>query len=80
MACEDLLNWIYSILIWTSEGSKFRQVNGVAHEIGKQDKIPLVRARKLYTSARIYEWKLGEGEWKFPITRPTGQVDFLGCS
>ena len=27
------------------------------------------RARKLYTSARIYEWKLGKGEWKFPIAR-----------
>ena len=38
------------------------------------------RARKLYTSARIYEWKLGKGEWKFPIARPTGRVDFLGCS
>ena len=40
----------------------------------------LGRARKLYTSARIYEWKLGKGEWKFPIARPTGRVDFLGCS
>ena len=38
------------------------------------------RARKLYTSARIYEWKLDKGEWKFPIARPTGRVDFLGCS
>ena len=34
------------------------------------------RARKLYSSARIYEWKLGKGEWKFPIARPTGRVDF----
>ena len=40
----------------------------------------LPRARKLYTSARIYEWKLGKGEWKFPIARPTGRVDFFGCS
>ena len=37
-----------------------------------------LRARKLYTSARIYEWKLGKGEWKFPIARPTGRVDFWG--
>ena len=36
------------------------------------------RARKLYTSARIYEWKFGKGEWKLPFANPTGQVDFLG--
>ena len=35
-------------------------------------------ARKLYTSARIYELKLGMGEWKLPIARPTGRVDFWG--
>ena len=37
------------------------------------------RARKLYTSARIYEWNFGKGEWKLPFARPTGRVDFLGC-
>ena len=36
------------------------------------------RARKLYTSARIYEWKFGKGEWKLPFASPTGRVDFLG--
>ena len=36
------------------------------------------RARKLYTPARIYKCKLGKGEGKFPIARPTGRVDFLG--
>ena len=36
------------------------------------------RARKLYTSARIYEWKFGKGEWKLPFASPTGQVDFFG--
>ena len=38
----------------------------------------IYRARKLYTSARIYEWKLGKGEWKFPIACSTGRVDFWG--
>ena len=37
-----------------------------------------VRARKLYTSARIYEWKFGKGEWKLPFTSPTGRVDIFG--
>ena len=36
------------------------------------------RARKLYTSARIYEWKFGKGEWKLPLASPTGRVDFFG--
>ena len=36
------------------------------------------RARKLYTSARIYEWKFGKGEWKLPYASPTGRVDFFG--
>ena len=36
------------------------------------------RARKLYTSARIYEWKFGKGEWKLPFASPTGRVDFFG--
>ena len=35
------------------------------------------RARKLYTSARIYEWKFGKGEWKLPFASPTGRVDFF---
>ena len=38
----------------------------------------LGRARKLYTSARIYEWKFGKGEWKLPFASPTGRVDFFG--
>ena len=37
-----------------------------------------IRARKLYTSARIYEWIFGKGEWKLPFACPTGRVDFLG--
>ena len=36
------------------------------------------RARKLYASARIYEWKFGKGEWKLPFASPTGRVDFFG--
>ena len=36
------------------------------------------RARKLYTSARIYEWKFGKGEWKLPFASPTGRVVFFG--
>ena len=36
------------------------------------------RARKLYTSARIYEWKFGKGEWKLPFASSTGRVDFFG--
>ena len=36
------------------------------------------RARKLYTSARIYEWKFGKGEWKLPFASPTGRADFFG--
>ena len=36
------------------------------------------RARKLYTSARIYEWKFGKGEWKLPFASQTGRVDFFG--
>ena len=36
------------------------------------------RARKLYTSARIYEWKFGKGEWKLPFASPTGRVDLFG--
>ena len=36
------------------------------------------RARKLYTSARIYEWKFGKGEWKLPFASPTGRVDIFG--
>ena len=36
------------------------------------------RARKLYTSARIYEWKFGKGEWKLPFSSLTGRVDFFG--
>ena len=36
------------------------------------------RARKLYTSARIYEWKFGKGEWKLSFASPTGRVDFFG--
>ena len=43
--------------------------------IGQQAKI---RARKLYTSARIYEWKFGKGEWKLPFASLTGRVDFFG--
>ena len=39
---------------------------------------PSFRARKLYTSARIYEWKFGKGEWKLPFASPTGRVDFFG--
>ena len=41
-----------------------------------QNPIPF-RARKLYTSARIYEWKFGKGEWKLPFASPTGRVDFF---
>ena len=37
-----------------------------------------VRARKLYTSARIYELKFGKGEWKLPFASPTGRVVFFG--
>ena len=37
----------------------------------------LDRARKLYTSACIYEWKFGKGEWKMPFASPTGRVDFF---
>ena len=37
-----------------------------------------IRARKLYTSSRIYEWKFGKGEWKLPFTSPTGRVDIFG--
>ena len=37
-----------------------------------------LRARKLYTSARIYEWKFGKGEWKLPFASPTGRVDHFG--
>ena len=37
-----------------------------------------IRARKLYTSARIYEWKFGKGEWKLSFASPTGRVDFFG--
>ena len=37
-----------------------------------------IRARKLYTSARIYEWKFGKGEWKLPFASPTGRVDSFG--
>ena len=36
------------------------------------------RARKLYTSARIYEWKFGKGEWKLPFASPTGRADIFG--
>ena len=36
------------------------------------------RARKLYTPARIYEWKFDKGEWKLPFASPTGRVDFFG--
>ena len=36
------------------------------------------RARKLYTSAGIYEWKFGKGEWNLPFASPTGRVDFFG--
>ena len=36
------------------------------------------RARKLYRSACIYEWKYGKGEWKLPFASPTGQVDYFG--
>ena len=32
----------------------------------------------MYTSARIYEWKFGKGEWKLPFASPTGRVDFFG--
>ena len=39
---------------------------------------PQDRARKLYTSARIYEWKFGKGEWKLPFASPTRRVDFFG--
>ena len=39
---------------------------------------PTGRARKLYTSARIYEWKFGKGEWKLAFASPTGRVDFFG--
>ena len=38
----------------------------------------MYRARKLYTSARIYEWKFGKDEWKLPFASPTGRVDFFG--
>ena len=38
----------------------------------------LIRARKLFSSARIYEWKFGTGEWKLPFASPTGRVDFFG--
>ena len=37
-----------------------------------------LRARKLYTPARIYEWKFDKGEWKLPFASPTGRVDFFG--
>ena len=37
-----------------------------------------IRARKLYTFARIYEWKFGKGEWKLPFASPTGRVDLFG--
>ena len=40
--------------------------------------MPVIRARKLYTSARIYEWKFGKGEWKLSFASPTGRVDFFG--
>ena len=36
------------------------------------------RARKLYMSAHIYEWKFGKGEWKLPFASLTGRVDFFG--
>ena len=36
------------------------------------------RARKLYTSAHIYEWKFGKGEWKLPFASPAERVDFFG--
>ena len=42
------------------------------------DTVIKVRARKLYTSARIYEWKFGKGEWKLPFASPTGRVDLFG--
>ena len=44
----------------------------------KSSSVPDSRARKLYTSARIYEWKFGKGEWKLPFASPTGRVDFFG--
>ena len=37
-----------------------------------------IRARKLYTSASIYEWKFGKGEWKLSFASPTGRVDIFG--
>ena len=40
--------------------------------------VSVIRARKVYTSARIYEWKFGKGEWKLPFASPTGRVDILG--
>ena len=40
--------------------------------------LSLFRARKLYTSARIYEWKFGKGEWNLPFASPTGRVDIFG--
>ena len=40
--------------------------------------LDIFRARKLYTSARIYEWKFGKGKWKLPFASPTGRVDFFG--
>ena len=39
--------------------------------------VVVFRARKLYTSARIYEWKFGKGEWKLPFASPTGRVDLF---
>ena len=42
--------------------------------MSKEDKIFIDsnRARKLYASARIYEWKFSKGEWKLPFASPTG--------
>ena len=43
------------------------------------DKMPK-HARKIHTSARIYERKFDTGEWKSTPARPTGRVAFLGMT
>ena len=48
--------------VMTQIDNKFESTYRVDH---------MIRARKLYTSARIYEWKLGKGEWKLPFASPT---------
>ena len=56
-----------SIINWLNSGKGTRHIMG-----------HICRAPKFYTSARIYEWKFGKGEWKLPFASPTGRVDFFG--